>query len=233
MNDVLHRLTNRQSGFAWGEFSSGVASQDFIDSPEVREVRALFGLDISGTDYYVIGALNTIRQHPELTILIPEDVTSYRIERYRPPGYQVVGGDLTQSGSTPPSVLVVPGAWPVAMESILTFFNSTNALLTRGAEKAYVAIREVAPKRLRLEWPEWSGFSGLLELPQVWGEGSSVEFIHTPCRYPHHLITPLLKSSAAVLRVVRTAGLMDCFTAAQRDSEKVAVVLTSLILATR
>lgn len=233
MNHLLYSLTNRNRGFIWNEFNLDRPFRAAEESPAEKYLRDLFSLRNTATDYYVVAALNTVSAFPALLHLFNDQEQSYDLRYYKMQRDAVLGGQLVPDKNGPPNVRRVPAEWPTFVSMKLVYGSETNALMRMGDEVVPAPFRSVNGV-LTVDWPEASGISGGLVPARTWAAGGEVEFVHTPCGYPHAAIAAKLHESQEVYDVLGASDLLSAFAAASRNSaEVVAVVLAGLGLCTK
>lgn len=231
MNELLHLLTNRDSGYAWTEFPS---LRPFYPKPETevtRHVREFMGLHRQATDYFVMGALMTLASVPEFHELF-DPTTTYDLKFYAPPVDQVVGGQLLPDSFGPPYIKRVPAEWPANQTVTVSYLEPALVKIAFGDRQ------EIAPCGslngvLHIVWPQGVGVRGGLKPDEAWAEGSVVQIEHTPAGLPYSVIVDQLSENLVKDSLLTSSGMRDSYVSAQNDRERVAALLTGLALETR
>lgn len=229
MNSLLKRLTNRNTGYVWADLSDGRLFVPSIASEAQATIRELLGLNRLDTDFFVMGLLHTLRAHLELGAMLPDDAVSYDVRRYTPPSASVIGAELLPDHNGPPEILHIPTEWPPPTRMELKRLTDTESMFIAGGQSALVSARLTAGK-LRVDWPAFSGVSGLLSLQQSWEDVNIVTFVSDPAAFPHDALLEALRQADATLDILEETGLTSAWTDTRHAAEAVAIVTTALIL---
>lgn len=230
MQDILHQLTNRGTGFIWARFPVDPYFEAVRLPDYAAEVRRDLGLDVETTDYYVLGALHGLLSSPWIIDDVgnPEDLQE--VTFYPHPRTGWAGGTLESSSKGVAAFARVPTTWPVEQRITIEYVTAETARIRTGTQSWDVNAKlSPTPGYVILDWPEEFNAIGVINVSGTWVTGSVVEIDHQPTAYPYDQVVAYIAAKRATNQLLRDRGLASAWQGARSSIERVGLVASALI----
>jgi hypothetical protein len=226
-NAVLHLVTNRAGNFHHPSLASAVSFSPRAETEDEQSLRTFLQLRDTTTDYYVLGALNSIYAFPEILAEFGETQRTFNLSRWRKDSDTFYPGKFVNTNAHVFSVQRVPNEFPVDMEWLLSRVDS-QTLKIQLASHTYYASARLSNNILYVEWPEELGIQGAIQLDGEWNASTLMHLYHTPVGFPYSKIVEYVVHRDDARRLMTGRGYMSHFFSAQSDIEKCALLYTAL-----
>lgn len=224
MNNLLIRLTDRETV---GDTSLPGAQHIPEENPKESRLRDLLGLRSQHSPFSALAIIRAIDAYSYIRSMIPEDVRTYDTLMTQVPLFSVSGdADIVPDAKGRVGVFREATEWPLSTD-IIVKEQSTNKVRVQlnKVGDAVFSKAEDSQGRWIVDWPAWSGVTGVLD-----PDGQTqVTITHRPVAVPFDLIRKRIKDSGwASFELISEAGLLELFNKTSIDSEAVAAAAISL-----
>lgn len=225
MNEILHSVINRGSGYATPSFP---ARTSFVpdDDAVSNSVREFLGFSRGDTDYFVVGALQLLRAYPDLLCRFGEKQRNYTLQIYRPGPPQCSPARLVTRDATAPYVRRRPQEWPPVFDTTITIVDGATMDVKQGSVSTRLNYTRSA-NHLLVPWPAQCGIGGSLQHPD-WDSVQTVSIYAEPYGYPYDILAEQLVLRDDVQAVLDRAEAWVSFVDTPSSPRKIALLLAAL-----
>lgn len=226
MNEILHSICNRGTGWASNAFP---ASTTFVPAPPddvLDPLRTAAGLDANQDVFYTIGALGVIAAVPEIEREFKELGRNYDTSLYVRRPDQFTNGSLRANRNGPARVNRIPTEWPVRMDIVLEALDASSSLLRYGAMNDVVSS-QFGNGYVSVDWPTAVGITGRIERAS-WSAGDTMTIWHEPGSFPVQALVTSVSALQQIHIALGAAGLASAFHQTDDVVEKAAIFYLAL-----
>ena len=227
MNEILHSITNRASGWPTAALPGSPTFVPAQPDDVLDALRALVGLDAAGMPYHVIGALNIIDAVPDVRQAFGEKGRSYDAARYVRPFDQFTGGILRANRHGEMSINRIATEWPVRMDISTTILGDGATVQVAYADQIQTVGATYGNGYMSVEWPAGAGINGRVE-GVIWSPLSVFRIFHEPGNFPvGAMLTKLIQHEAFHI-MLGASGWAAAFHQATDPVEQAAIFYLAL-----
>lgn len=232
-NLFLWLLTGRSNDFMNGPLNTGITYSVSNTPEEVKVARDLLKLDLTTTDFYVLGALAAARISTSMLRAMPQEKDGVFVDGLL--SLPKSGADVPMiprdDSSSWPSIdgaAAGAGGW-----SKVTFTSegSTTMITTNSglSESTYHSlVSRGSAYRLSVPASDQYGVKADFVVG-TWDEGDSLTVSVAPTRYPFKVMAESAKKKRQIVRLMSEEGTLQAFTATSDQSCRVGMVALAVI----
>jgi len=182
--------------------------------------------------YLVQAYLTALMAVPELYNDLEFKNEIYDLTDFSPKTAVIEGANLIASRESNPSIARHTAEWPPLLEWTVHYSKEDQVNIIYGGRN-YILKAKSYQDILSVDWPEELGFRGNLKLHAGWNPSTLIKVKDTPVNFPYKELVNAIKHDSYLVELLSFSDMNGKFVSAQEDWEKVAIIVYSLISATR
>lgn len=228
MNEILHSIANRGTGWNTRAFPSMTSFIPSSEDDAEKELRAIAMLRPGDPDYYTVGAIGTVESCPLVKAEFSERGRNYMLSLRTKPVDQFTPSSafLRADLNGPAQLCRVADEWPVNFVILIECLGGAECLMRYGDQEVRVPCR-YGNGYLIVDWPTDCGISGRISI-STWETGDLIRIDHEPAGFPAHRLIEKLKQSSYLHLVLDRSGLGAEFNQSADPTEKAAIFYLAL-----